>query len=122
MHKYWFLLHSDIYSLFLSSDHLLDLVLGKSLELGASTDEFTAEVDVGNGSLSVELLEVGLNGGWLLVWIQISVKGGKAYLRSQSCRVCLSAQITSRVQVWSCVGFLDVDDWQDSQRQMEFDA
>ena len=63
MHKNWFLLYSVIYSLFLSSDHLLDLVLGKSLELGASTDEFTTEVDVGDGSLSVKFLEVGLNGG-----------------------------------------------------------
>jgi hypothetical protein len=55
----------------LGSDHLLDLILGESLELGASTDEFTAEVDVGDSSLSVEFLEVGLDGGWMLVWIMI---------------------------------------------------
>ena len=48
----------------LSGDHLLDLGLGESLELRASTDEVTVEVDVGNGSLSVEFLEVGLDGGW----------------------------------------------------------
>jgi hypothetical protein len=41
----------------------LDLVLGKSLEFGATTDEFTAEVDVGNSSLSVEFFEVGLDSG-----------------------------------------------------------
>ena len=60
MHKE---LVSTSFHRFLSSDHLLDLVLGKSLELGASTDEFTTEVDVGDGSLSVKFLEVGLNGG-----------------------------------------------------------
>jgi hypothetical protein len=48
----------------LSRDHLLDLSLGKSLELGTSTDKVTVEVDVGDGTLSVELLEVGLDGGW----------------------------------------------------------
>jgi len=64
MHKE---LVSTSFHRFLSRDHLLDLVLGKSLEFGASTDEFTTEVDVGDGSLSVEFLEVGLDGGWMLV-------------------------------------------------------
>ena len=48
----------------LSRDHLLDLSLGKSLELGTSTDELAIEVDVGDGSLTIEVFEVGLDGIW----------------------------------------------------------
>jgi hypothetical protein len=92
MHKE---LISTSFHRFLSSDHLLDLVLGESLELGASTDEFTAEVDVGNGSLSVEFFEVGLDCGWMLDWVQTVVVGWKTYLRSQLHRVCLLALCTS---------------------------
>jgi len=55
----------------LSGDHLLDLRLGESLELGASTDKVTVKVDVGNGSLSVEFLEVGLDGGWEISLVSI---------------------------------------------------
>jgi hypothetical protein len=95
MHKK---LISTSFHRFLSSDHLLDLVLGESLELGTSTDEFTAEVDVGDSSLSVEFLEVGLDCGWLSVWVRNVVVGWKAYLRSQLHRVCLLALCTSRYE------------------------
>ena len=66
---------------------------------------------MGDGSLSVEFLEVGLDGGWLLVWIRNTVMGRKTYLRSQLRRVCLLAQSTSSVQGNNCVGFTNVDDW-----------
>jgi len=55
----------------LSGDHLLDLGLGESLELRASTDKVTVKVDVGNGSLSVKFLEVGLDGGWEISLVSI---------------------------------------------------
>lgn len=54
---------TEIYvSLRLGSNLLLDLVLGQCLELGASTNEVSTEVDVGDSTLSVERLEVGLDG------------------------------------------------------------
>jgi hypothetical protein len=48
----------------------LDLGLGEPLELRASTDEVSVKVDVGNGSLTIEVFEVSLDGVWgvSIVW------------------------------------------------------
>lgn len=47
-----------------SRDELLQLGLGHLLEIGATADELLSDVDVWDGSLAVQLLEVGLNLGY----------------------------------------------------------
>lgn len=46
-----------------SGDELLELWLGHLLEIGASANELLSDVDVWDGSLAVQLLEVGLDLG-----------------------------------------------------------
>lgn len=50
----------------LCGNHLLDLCLGESLQLGTTTNELSTKVDVGNGTLAVEGLEVSLDGGCIV--------------------------------------------------------
>ena len=69
----------------------MDLSLGESLELGASTDELTIEVDVGDGSLTVEIFEVSLDGIWGISAVWREHCRGVTYLRCRAGRACLLA-------------------------------
>jgi hypothetical protein len=80
--------------LYLGSDLLLDLVLGQSLELGASTDKVSTEVDVGDGTLSVEGLEVGLDGIWIVSGYRRLLMFRQTYLRCRACRAYMVSEST----------------------------
>ena len=69
----------------------MDLGLGEGLELGTSTDELTIEVDVGDGSLTIEIFEVGLNGIWRISAVWRERCRGVTYLRCRAGRACLLA-------------------------------
>lgn len=81
--------NSTILSSSLGRNHLLDLVVGQGLELGASADEFSTEVDVGNSSLSVEGLEVCLDLGWDVSKGLREEGDCDAYLRCPSGQACV---------------------------------